>query len=314
MPWTNRGWHADAEEWLRAAMSENGTPVVGAIEPVVSWELSYVMRAQTAAGLVYFKTWLDTELFANEASVVTELARLFPDEIPTPMAADLDRRYLVIRDAGPIVGSQAPIGTREEVICAVARMQKRSAPHVDRLLAAGCLDRRLDWLAEQASSWLSEVDLARWLPAEDVTQLRSAAGRLASMCAELAALPVPDTIVHGDLHFGNVSHGEHGFVIFDWTDACIAHPFIDMIVIMFEEDEAVKDRMRDAYLAEWSTVASAEDLQRGWQLAQPLTALNHAISYLSVWSDLDSEVADSEFGTAIPRFLRRLVETTSANA
>ena len=314
MPWTNRGWHAEAEEWLLTSMRANGTPVVGAIEPVVSWELSCVMRAQTAAGLMYFKTWLDTPLFAPEGSVVTELARLFPDEIPTPVAVDLDRRYLVVRDAGPIVGWHAPIETREEVIRAAARMQKRSAPHVDRLLAAGCLDRRLDWLAERASSWLSEVDLSRWLPAEDVAQLRSAGERLAGMCAELAALPVPHTIVHGDLHFGNVSHGEHGFVIFDWTDGCIAHPFLDMIVIMFEEDEAVRDRLRDAYLAEWSAVASAEDLRRGWQLAQPLTALNHAISYLSVWSDLDSDVADSEFGSAIPRFLRRLVETTPANA
>jgi hypothetical protein len=312
MPWTDRGWHAHAEEWLRAAMSENGTPVVGAIEPVVSWELSYVMRAQTAAGLVYFKTWLDTELFANEASVVTELATLFPSEIPPPMA--LDRRYLVVRDAGPIVGWQASIETREEVIRAAARIQKRSAPHVDRLLAAGCLDRRLDWLAEQATSWLSEVDLSKWLPAEDVAQLRSAGGRLADLCADLAALPIPHTIVHGDFHFGNVSHGEHGFVIFDWIDACIAHPFIDMIEIMFEDDEAVKDRMRSAYLAEWSTVASADDLRRGWQLAQPLTALNHAISYMSVWSDLGSEVADSEFGSAIPRFLRRLVDTTFTNA
>jgi hypothetical protein len=55
-------------------------------------------------------------------------------------------------------------------------------------------------------------------------------------------------------------------------------------------------------------------LRRGRQLAQPLTALNHAISYMSVWSDLDSEVADSEFGSAIPRFLRRLVNTTFTNA
>jgi hypothetical protein len=65
MPWTNRGWHADAEEWLRTTLSDNGTPVVGAIETILCWELSCVLRAQTADGPVYFKAPLDTPLFAT---------------------------------------------------------------------------------------------------------------------------------------------------------------------------------------------------------------------------------------------------------
>ena len=40
MPWTDRGWHLEAEDWLRASCSHADTPVTGAIEPVLSWELS----------------------------------------------------------------------------------------------------------------------------------------------------------------------------------------------------------------------------------------------------------------------------------
>ena len=55
-------------------------------------------------------------------------------------------------------------------------------------------------------------------------------------------------------------------MIFDWTDACVAHPFIDMIAIGYEEDEAVAARLLDAYLAEWSGVASARSCgtRGGW--------------------------------------------------
>jgi Phosphotransferase enzyme family len=314
MPWTNRGWHAEAEDWLRTSLMDIDSPVIGDVEPVLSWELSCVLRAQTASGAVFFKVALDTPLFANEASVVAELAALFPGAVPTPLAVDRGRRFLVLADAGPVVGWRAPIEIREEVMRAAARLQIRSAPHVGRLLAAGCLDRRLDWLAAQSTEWLTEVDLSRWLPAYEIAELRSAAPRLSDMCAELASLPVPHTIVHGDLHLGNVARGEDGLVIFDWTDACVAHPFIDMIAIGYEEDEAVAARLLDAYLAEWSGVASAAELRNAWRLAEPLTALNHAIGYVSLWSNVAVEAADREFGSATRRFLRRLLDVIRRNA
>ena len=308
MPWTDRGWHLEAEDWLRASCSHAGTPVTGAIEQVLSWELSCVLRAQTTDGPVYLKVALDTPLFANEGLVVAELDALFPGTVPKPVAVDRDRRFLALRDAGPVVGWQAPIDSREEFVRAAAQLHIRSAPHIDRLLAAGCLDRRLDWLADQSTGWPARVDLSRWLSADEIADLRSGGQRLARMCTELGALPIPATIVHGDLHLGNVARGEQGHVFFDWTDACVTHPFIDMIAIGYEDDESVRARLRDAYLAEWSGFASGDKLRHAWQLAQPLTALNHAISYVSLWSALDPQAADREFGGSAARWLHSLVD------
>ena len=115
-------------------LEDIGSPVIGDVEPVLSWELSCVLRAQTSSGAVFFKVALDTPLFANEASVVAELAALFPGEVPTPLAVDRGRRFLVLADAGPVVGWRAPIEAREEVMRAAARLQIRSAPHMGRLL------------------------------------------------------------------------------------------------------------------------------------------------------------------------------------
>jgi Phosphotransferase enzyme family len=115
-----------------------------------------------------------------------------------------------------------------------------AAGHVGRLLDAGCLDRRLDRLAAQAQAWLPAVqatvdlpgvDAATWLSPEEEAGLRAAVPRLQARCAELAGHAVPPSIVHGDLHLSNVAGGPGGYLFFDWTDACVAHPFLDLATI-----------------------------------------------------------------------------------
>jgi hypothetical protein len=55
------------------------------------------------------------------------------------------------------------------------------------------------------------------------------------------------------------------------------------------------------------------DVASRWRLAEPLTALNHAISYVSIWSDVDAEAADREFGSATRRWLQWLVAALRGN-
>jgi hypothetical protein len=166
---------------------------------------------------------------------------------------------------------------------------------VDRLLGAGCLDRRLAWLSAQAEGWLPAVqetgrlagiDAATWLSADEVAELAAAGPRLVAMCGELAAFAVPATLLHGDLHLSNVAKGPAGYLFFDWTDACVAHPFLDMITVFHEKDGA----LRDAYLAEWTRFEPPDRLRRAWELAEPLGALHHAVGYRSIVANLDPPI------------------------
>ena len=157
---------------------------------------------------------------------------------------------MVLPDFGAELGWDAPVEVREDVLRTFARLQVRAAPQVDRLLAAGCLDRRLAWLSAQAEGWLPAVqetgrlagiDAATWLSAGEVAELAAAGPRLAAMCGELAAFAVPATLLHGDLHLSNVAKGPAGYLFFDWSDACVAHPFLDMIMVFHEEDGALRE-------------------------------------------------------------------------
>jgi hypothetical protein len=194
------------------------------------------------------------------------------------------------------------------VLRVFARLQIRSVGFVDQLHAAGCLDRTPQWLAHQATEWLSFVGLSQWLSDDEAAELRAAGPDLALTCAELTELPVPLTIGHGDMHLGNTARGVDGYLFFDWTDACITHPFVDMIAIFLEDDPVTRQRLRDDYLAEWTPFASSRQLTRAWSLAEPLVWLNQAISYTSIVSHQEPGWDRDGFGAATGRWLRRLLD------
>ena len=126
---------------------------------------------------------------------------------------------MVLDDLGLEVGWEAPLEVVEEVVRAFARMQVEAAGQVGRLLAAGCHDRRLDRLAAQAREWLpaiettgelAGVDDATWLSRDELAAVRAALPEVLACCEELAGHAVPPSIVHGDLHLGNVARGPAG--------------------------------------------------------------------------------------------------------
>src|SRR5262245_138918 len=212
-PWALPGWFAQAEAWVRSAIQPQGYQISGPGRQVRVWDMSCVLRVPTTRGDVYLKAAAESPLFANEATVVPALAELFPARVPTPLAADGARRWLALPDHGTEIGRaetawSAPTEVREAVIAAAGRMQREAASHADRLAAAGCLNRDLNWLATEATGWLPVVgatanqpgiDAASWLTEAEVAELTAAAPRLAALCAELAGYAVPITLVHGDL-------------------------------------------------------------------------------------------------------------------
>jgi hypothetical protein len=311
-PWREPGWLPVAEAWIVESLAALGRPVRGPAEQFRIADLSCVLRVPTDAGDVYFKATTNLPLFVDEGRVTATLAELFPDEIPAPLAVDSDRHWMLLPDFGPDIGWSAPVDVCEDVFRTYARLQIRSIDVTERLLASGCFDRRPKWLAGRATGWLATADLSRWLSAEESDELRAAGPAIAASCAALDALPVPGTIGHGDMHLGNVARRDGGYLFFDWTDACVMHPFVDMIAVAYAEDVDSRDRLRDAYLAEWAAVAPHDRLLEAWRLAAPLAAFNQAISYMSIAEHLedgpDNDGLRAETGT----WLRRVLDWSRA--
>lgn len=264
-PWARRGWLTDVEAWIDRHVARTGP-----IATVKSWCLSCVLKVPTASGPVYFKVSNDRPLFANEATVTRALARRFPGHIPDPIAIDAAHGWLLLPDLGPAIGQSAPM---EPLLEDFARLQRTAAASIDDLLADGCLDRRPPVLDAHVQALLAAEDGVEGLTDAEVDALRDA---LPELRARIARSPLPATLVHGDLHGGNVAAGAHGgYVYFDLTDVCIGPPTVDLLDQLFEEDAARRDAHREAYFRAWG-IADHTEL---WRDARTILCLHHAVSY-----------------------------------
>jgi hypothetical protein len=246
-------------------MERLGRPLTGPVRQARVWRLSCLLRAPTGDGDVWFKANTTSPLFVNEGVVMGALAGLFPGQVPAPLAVEPERGWMVLADFGEEVGWEAPMEVVEEVTQTYARMQV------------------------EATAGLPGVDAATWLSPDEEAGLRAAVPGLQARCAELAGNAVPPVLVHGDLHLSNVARRPGGYLFFDWTDACVAHPFLDLATIrrgtafVDAADEAeLRERLRQAYLPEWASFEPPGRLARAWELAAPLGALRQAVSYRSL--------------------------------
>ncbi len=304
--WARPGWFDGAAAWIRARLAERGTAVVAPLEQVRSWSLSCVLRAPTERGAAYFKAAADPPLFAHEPRVVAALAARYPAHIPTPLAVDAGRRWLLLPDLGPALGGNAPAAAYATALRAFGRLQIATAADPGWLLAIGCVDRRLDHLAAQIPALLADTAFLASLSGAEVARLRRDAPALAACCAALATYRLPPALVHGDLHGGNIAAPGGTPSFFDWTDASVSHPFFDLPILLPGEDDAAESRLRDAYLALWTAYEPPDRLRAAWALARPLGALHHAISYRSLLGSLEA-CSTPELADDAVFWLRRLL-------
>ncbi len=282
--WARPGWFALASGWMTEVLAELGRIPTGPVEQYKILGISCLLRQPAATGMVYFKATAQLPLFVNEGRLMETLSRHFPRWIPAPLARDDRESWMLLDDFGPNLWQQDKKEANFAAAAAdFARLQQASVDRVEDLLALGCLDRRLPVLAAQLDPLLAHPLTARHAKADELSQLAALGPRVVERCAQLAAIGLPDTLVHGDLHLGNVAASDDGHLFFDWSDACVAHPFMDMITPYFlEEDEAKRSRGKKEYLAAWEGWASQAELDEAWRLAKPLAALHQAVSYLHI--------------------------------
>jgi hypothetical protein len=312
-PWSRPGWLAAATAWLHEQLAPLDRPPIAAIEQVKSWGISCVLRARTADGDAYLKAV--PALFAQEPVVTQALALRYPANIPTPIAIDRERSWMLLWDFGhglrdntDIAIWDADIAIWEESLRQFSQMQRDSAGHVEELFADGCVDRRLEVLAAQIDPLLSDTDGLVGLAPDEIARLHALAPHLKASCAKLAGYDVPHALVHGDFHPGNIAFQAGRPIFFDWTDACIAHPFLDMITVL-DAAEALghvpdaRARLREVYLTAWAAYEPPARLAEAFELGLTLGALHQAISYRAIVATLEP-VARHELDWGVPYWLR----------
>jgi hypothetical protein len=305
-PWSRKGWYDGAVEWTREAVEGLGLSLSGPMEQVKHWDISTVFRVPTSGGDYFFKAV--PSIFAHEPRITAELARLYPGAVPAPAAwTERDGEgWMLMASFGDTVIWDGNLPALEEALRRLARMQVDSAGRVDHLLASGARDRKLRDLPGQVAALLDDDPSPSMLEAAEVEKLRALLPDIERECEKLEAGPIPQTLMHGDFHGGNIALADGQPLIFDWTDACITHPFFDLATVLDTDNAPEKpeaaERLRDAYLGEWSAYGSPEELREEFAAAYRLAPLHHAVSYAHMNTILEQATL-ADIGTALPYFL-----------
>jgi hypothetical protein len=298
------GGPAATLRWAASALDE---PVLRA-EQQRTWNLSSIWRLQTRTGVFWLKEvpWF----FAHEGATLRLVASWRPGLVPTLVAADGGRLLLADAPGEDLYGAGADI--RDAIATDLHGLQVEAVDRIDDLLAIGVPDRRGSVLAERLAA-----HVAAYAPGDAL--LADYADDLPGIFAEAAACGLPDTLVHGDMHPGNVhgtGTGTGERVILDWGDSVVGHPAYDIATLTRGVSTPDADRLTAAWSARWRARVPGSDPDRALALLRPVVALRSAAIYADFLAGI--EPAEHPYHAEdIPRWLavtRRLLEAEPARA
>jgi len=329
-PWERRGWFEEAASWILSECARLGCAPSGAVEQVkAAWSLSCILRINTSAGTLYFKA--DFAKPPSEPGIIEALARRWPCNVPSVVAADHQRGWMLMRDFGQRWLEREPIASWLTANRTLSAIQLACSTDLEPWWRLGCPDFRIPALIAHMDRLLTDPAALRigepgGLTEAEAGRLRQLTPRLRDMLGELTEIPIPASIVQQDFRLDNIVMSGRSYVFYDWSDTVIGHPFFSccrfLDYIQYAPHpgrslslEEQKRRVGEAYLEPWTGILGRTDLKRAFKLARQLGPVYVAIRrYLDApWCESTSSWGRTlREGPAIE--LRRLLAVTEVMA
>lgn len=306
MDWRDPDWLEAAHSWIRAHVP--GT-LIGPIEQPHIYPWATALRAPTSDGVFWFKANAPIQHF--EAALVQDLTQAAPEVTVELVAAELERGWLLMRDAGTRLRELASGEEQTDHWLALlplyAELQLSVAPRVERFLALGVPDERLGQVVSHLERALEDHDVLMvgqpdGITKDELTRLHDATSMVASLSFDLTALGIAETIQHDDFHDGQIFVREARYRFLDWGDSCISHPFHTMVVTLrvlawqqgLSPGGREMLRLRDAYLEPFGGLASPAELREAFSVAQRTGTIARALAWHRYFAgDPDAERDDT---------------------
>lgn len=263
-PWAEPGGPGATLAWASGVLDRLGFREVTPNQQR-TWNLSAIWRMDGPSGPV---AWLKQVpgFFAHEPAVLGSVAAVAPDLVPYVLAAGRPGRMLLAHVPG-----EDRYGAGPELCARTAEafhpVQAHFAGRLDEL--AGVPDKRLETerFVNVAAPYLG-----------DIPGLAELIDGLPERFAEVAACGLPDTLLHGDLHPGNVRTDDAGsLVIVDWGDSAVGNPAFDLLRLVEGLDSP--EPLVAAWSRRWRETAPGSDPERAVELLRPVAALLSATTY-----------------------------------
>jgi Ser/Thr protein kinase RdoA (MazF antagonist) len=154
-------------------------------------------------------------------------------------------------------------------------LQRPWTAQIDALLALGLPDHRGDARTVAIRDVLDRTEVA----AADVPVLERFVDTLPERFAAIAACGLPDGLVHGDFHPGNVRGGGDALTLLDWGDCVVGNPLLDQPAFLQRVPEGSVAAVRRSWTSAWRAAFPGCDPDRAALWMAPVAAARLAVIY-----------------------------------
>jgi hypothetical protein len=306
--WASDAFRDEVADFVREAV---GPPTSLAPVHVRPW--STVWRVETAGDSWFVKENCPEQ--DHEAQLLRTLEDIAPGRV-MPVVAVRDAMFLMPDLGTPLgetIGDDLDAWCR--VVVAAAELQREVAPYVDRLGLVALPPQEAPSVAAAAVERLGGLpeDDPRRLGDEDRSQVLRLLPAVERWAAQVAALDLPLTLVHNDLHAHNVFEVDGEIRLFDLGDAVAMEPLAGLLIplnVLSRDLDAGPDdprlwRVADAALEVWGDTTPVAGLRAALPAALQLGRLGRVESWGRIAGSMGAaELA--EFGDAAAAWLGTL--------
>jgi Phosphotransferase enzyme family len=234
--------------------------------------------------------------FDVEVPLLAALCRWRPAAIVELVATDAPRGWVLTRDAGRMLHDvmfDDPETGRAQlraILMAYARLQvdcqRRDAPPFAHMLE----DRSPAAMARSFAAIVGDDALLRdgGATSDDLAQRGRWLRFVNELCRDLAALDLPLTLEHGDLHTSNIMiAADGGARIADWGDACWATPLHGLVMCLDDvagrhkiaHDDPWFAQLAEEYFDIWRRGATCGELHRALEIVRALAPVSGVLQW-----------------------------------
>lgn len=258
-------------EWATSVLAARGLEATGPAEQIKTWNLSSLWRIPLAGEGAWLKAV--PAFFQHEGALIDALSpqrgvpRLLGHERGRALLAEIPGEDLF----------EATLEQRRAMIELLVDLQHAWMGRAAPLLALGlpdfrsaALGRNIEWVFERRRHELG---------AEDAALLTAFISTLDRRFEALAACGLPDSLVHGDFHSGNLRGSGQQLTLLDWSDAGVGHPLLDQAAFLAAAPEEQRPLLREHWQRVWQSALPQSDPAQAARWVEPLAAARQAVIY-----------------------------------
>lgn len=275
--------------WANGILTEKGLTPAGSPRQVRTWNLSSLWAIPVQGQTVWLKAI--PPFFAHEAPLIAAMAG---GAVPTLLGQD-DGRFLMAELPGQDL-YDAETDQLFAMVDLLVGLQVKWIGREAELFALGLPDWRAPALT--AAIWRVFERTAPELSTKNRGALTAFIADLPRRFTDLAACGLPDTLVHGDFHPGNLRGEGERLALMDWGDSGVGHPLLDSSAFLDRVPAEALDAVRAVWLAHWREAVPGSDPARALTLLAPIAAARQAVIYRGFLDNI--EPAEHPYHAADP--------------